>query len=222
MRLALLLLLTVPAAAQERRAPECPDKTRPRLTGHPFKPFECPQAGEGVPAGEVALSSAALPSVKDRAKNHLKPFTGRWGGLLATGMGRYEVLVELAKKGGDYKVRGWVKDYHFHTKHELDAVLDGPFFGGAGRFGLVLESPTLPGARLKGEAWLGAPAFDAGGGPYDRELVWRFKERPGEVHRLLLGADGKDALRFVHTIVGPQGPKARTAGSLSRTAREAL
>lgn len=222
MSLLLLLLLAPAGLAQERRAPECPDKTSPIFTGQPFKPFYCPKPGEAAPAGEIVFPSASLPATKDRDKATLKPFLGRWEGIVAHAMGRYEVLVEVAKKGGDYKVRGWVKDYHFHTKHELDAVLDAPFFGAAGRFDLLLESPTVPGARLKGEAWLGACApLEAGQSLFDRELVWRLKGRP-EAYRLLLGALGKDRLRFILTELGPGGPRGRTTGELSRTARASL
>lgn len=207
-----LLALALPAAALE-----CPDGSRPHFTGHPFLPFDCPTAGKAVSTDRVVLSSAALPSDRDKDKAALKALVGRWDGLAFYRSERYLVLVDLRKHGGDYRGRAEVLDYHTHLKTVFEFDLDGSFWH-PGRYGVELRSPTVSGSRISGEAWAGAPGTPSPG--FEREIYWRYKGR-GELHRLQLHVE-PGRIRYLYTHLDPLAGPSRSSGELVPSQREAL
>jgi len=173
------------------------------------------------PQGAVPPASASLPGFKDREKTSLVPLLGRWEGLTAYGMGRYEILCEIRKgRGRSFLVLFGTKDYALHEKNELDAKLSGSFWKpGRYRAKVVLES--LPGAPLEAEAWLGSTPQEASSPPeLDRELDLAYKGRPGR-HRLRFSLAG-DRIRYAYTYLDPVHGPLEASGELVRTKRESL
>ncbi|MBI5629981.1 MAG: hypothetical protein HY921_03745 [Elusimicrobia bacterium] len=209
MKWLLMGLLASPWALSAQEGPRCSDGSKPRLTGHPFQPLSCAQE----PSAESPLPDAEPPG-DGKNKASLKDVAGRWEGLSYYGGGRYEILLEIKRSGGSYRVTLSSMDYHTHAKNVLHGKLTGSFWSDPGRYGASVELDSLPGARLDGKAWVSALSEPG----YDREFSIVYRDRPG-IHRIKFALEGKDKIRYAYTFLHPARGPAGAMGELSRSQR---
>lgn len=201
---AALLAACAARAADAPRHPQCPDGKDPVLTGQPFRPLRCPQAGE-KPGKSVEPDEAALPK-KGSWSAALKGLDGSWRGLAYFAGNRYEVTLDVSGSGRQWRLKAM--DYATHVFHPLEAELKKPGWFSGGMPKLEVSSPSLPGSALSARLWLGAnPPKPAGATAHEHVAVWKYSGRP-ELHRVEYTAKG-DAISAVYSMtlpdVGPVG-----------------
>ena len=161
----------------------------------------------------------ALPA-KTADKDPLKDLVGRWEGLTAYGMGRYELVCDIRRKGRGFEASLRTFEHHFHDRQGFHAELRRSFWSRR-KYSVKVVLEKLPDSPLKGEAWVGSPS-PAGGdsGSLGREIVLAYRGS-ADRHRLRFSPEGGDRIRFSYAYLDPARGPTETSGELKRAERPA-
>lgn len=186
--LSLAAALVLAASAAETVAPACPEGARPRFTAHPFKVWSCPPkdapAENGLPAEKLELDR------KDKAAD-VRAAAGRWKGLVNYAGARYEVTLDLRRKGRGVEGEWTAMDYHTHLLRGMRGRLSPVWFDKGHLRGAVEAQHFQP---LVIDAYAGRPSTTTASG-YERRMTWTVGL--GDRHDVLYTLAG-DRLRFLY------------------------